>query len=82
MDQLTRGTFRYTIDYLYVFDNMYHHLVKYHLAEQWKILLTHRYSVQLYIAYQSALNELKSQIREIASQLFADSEDNFLFPIV
>lgn len=77
MDQLTRGTFHHSIDYLYIFDRMYHHLVKYHLAEQWKSLLTHRYSVQLRIAYQSAPVELKEEIRKCASQLAVGYDDRF-----
>ena len=77
MDQLTQGTFCHTIDYLYLFDSLYHHMVKYHMAEQWASLLTHRYSVQLRIAYQSAPNGLKPQIREIATQLTASYEDRF-----
>ncbi len=77
MEQLTSGTFRHSIDYLYVFNSMYHHLLKYHLSDQWKVLLTHRYSVQLHMAYQSALDELKPQIRKVASQLAAGYDDRF-----
>lgn len=77
MEQLTSSTFRHTIDYLYVFDSMYHHLAKYHLSEQWKVLLTHRYSVQLHIAYQSAPDELKPKILRVASQLAAGYDDRF-----
>lgn len=77
MEPLTRGIFHHTIDYLYVFDSMYHHLLKYHLSNQWKVLLTHRYSVQLHMAYQSAPDELKPQIRKVASQLAAGYDDRF-----
>lgn len=77
MDQLTQGTFCHTIDYLYVFDRLYHHMVKYHMAEQWASLLTHRYSVQLRIAYRSAPVELKKEIRNCASQLAVGYNDRF-----
>lgn len=63
MDHLTQGTFC--------------HMVKYHMAEQWASLLTHRYSVQLRIAYRSAPVELKKEIRNCASQLAAGYDDRF-----
>lgn len=66
-----------TIDQLFIFDSIYKHLLKYNLLKEHKKLLTSRYIVHLSQAYKYAPSSCKTNIREKASVLANEYNDQY-----